>query len=109
MFFWNRPKVEKLSAQELKQMLDNKEKFILIDVRTPQEFAAGHIPKAKNVPLQMMEGKIKSVAPKMDDPIVLYCHSGSRSNTAARFMLSLGYTNVKSFPGIAYWSYDLKR
>lgn len=109
MFFWNRPKIEKLSAQELKEMLDNKAKFTLIDVRTPQEFTAGHIPKAKNIPLQTFESKLKSIIPDLDEPVVLYCHSGSRSNTAARFMMSLGYTNVKTFPGIIQWHYELKK
>ncbi len=90
-------------------MMDNKEKFTLIDVRTPQEFATGYIPGAKNVPTTSFMDKIEKVAPKKDALIVIYCQSGMRSAQAARAMIQLGYTNVKNFGAIMNWRHELKR
>ena len=52
---------------------------LLLDVRTPGEYAEGHIPGAKNLPLQSLDG-IASVAPAKDTPLFLYCRSGARSS-----------------------------
>jgi rhodanese-related sulfurtransferase len=70
-------------------------KYIVIDVREPYEFAGGHVKGALNIPpADLMTGAeaLKDV-PK-DTPIILYCRSGARSNTAAHILRSLGYTNL---------------
>ncbi len=107
--FWNRSKFETVSSEELKQLLDEGQQFTLIDVRTPQEFASGHIPKAKNVPNQLLMEKIISVVPKKDAPLILYCHSGQRSKVAGKMLISMGYTNIRLYGGIIRWPYDLKK
>lgn len=66
----------------------------LIDVRTPAEFAAGHIVRAKNIPLNdILANKLPDSITK-DSPIYVYCRSGSRSHQAAKHLIEAGYTNV---------------
>ena len=68
---------------------------IFIDVREPYEYEAGHVAGAINIPpFDLMRGadELKDVA--KDTPIVLYCHSGSRSNVAMHMLKGMGYTNL---------------
>lgn len=76
----------------------------IIDVRTPEEFAAGHVPGAINFPVERMEaGKFPDV--KKDSSIALYCRSGRRATSAHEMMKSAGFTNVRNMGGLD----DLKR
>ena len=109
MFLFNRLGAAKITPQELKEMMERKEKFTLIDVRTPQEFMTGHIPGSKNVPTSSFMDKIEKVVPKKDSLVVLYCQSGMRSAQAARAMSQLGYGNVKNLGAISKWSFGLKK
>lgn len=59
----------------------------LVDVRTPGEFAAGHIPGAINVPVQQLDTRMSELQPK-ETAIVVYCRSGRRSGNAARMLKS---------------------
>jgi rhodanese-related sulfurtransferase len=74
----------------------------LVDVRTPAEFAAGHIPGAVNIPVQELERRMRELEPK-DRPIVLYCRSGNRSGRAARMLKSAGYTNIHDLGPMSRW------
>jgi len=72
---------------------------LLLDVRTPQEFAEGHIPCSENVPLN----DIESICERRlgcDVPVFVYCHSGARSHQAARALRELGFTSVRNIGGI---------
>jgi rhodanese-related sulfurtransferase len=73
----------------------------LIDVRTPEEFASGHLPDAVNIPLQEMNTRLGEIA--SDKPVVLYCRSGNRSNQAAQLLGAEGYTQVLDLGGIQAW------
>ncbi len=72
---------------------------ILLDVRTPEEYASGHIPDSCNLPLMEME-LIEKAVPEKDAPIFLYCQSGNRSRQAKAILEQLGYCNVKNIGGI---------
>ena len=76
---------------------------VLLDVRTPQEYQAGHIPGSKNVPLQQLE-QIEYVSVKKDTPLFVYCHSGARSSQAVKALARMGYTSVKNIGGIAAYT-----
>ena len=65
----------------------------VIDVRTPSEFCSGSYPGAKNIPLDKLNSKLKSLGAK-DDPLVVYCASGSRSAQAAKILKAAGFTDV---------------
>lgn len=72
---------------------------LLLDVRTPEEYAESHIPQSRNLPLQQIE-KIASVAADKEKPLFVYCRSGARSGRAVDYMKRLGYQNAVNIGGI---------
>ncbi|WP_234124188.1 rhodanese-like domain-containing protein [Clostridium hydrogenum] len=99
----------KINDEKLKEMLESSTPPILFDVRTPEEYSTGHIPKSKNVPVQNFENSIKKMNLKTDSPIVVYCQSGMRSSKAYGILHQLGFKEVYNLGGIGNWHYDLKR
>jgi len=75
---------------------------LLLDVRTPEEFASGHIAGAVNIPLDTLESRMSEV-PK-DQPVVVYCRSGNRSAQAADLLEEAGYSNIRDLGGITAWT-----
>ena len=76
-----------------------KAKGIWIDVRTPEEFAEGHIQGAVNIPVDQITGKIAAVSPNKNAPINLYCRSGRRAEAALQELKKMGYTQVSNHGG----------
>ncbi|WP_038057408.1 rhodanese-like domain-containing protein [Thermus amyloliquefaciens] len=70
---------------------------VVVDVRTPQEFASGHVPGALNLPVEAIAQWGDSL-PK-DKPVYLYCRSGNRSRQAAEYLKKKGYTNLYNLEG----------
>lgn len=81
---------------------------VLLDVRTPQEYQEGHIPKSKNVPLQMINKNTSAVGAK-ETPLFVYCYSGSRSSQAVDALKRMGYTNVINIGGISSYTGKVER
>ncbi len=75
----------------LKEWLDGK--ALVVDVRTPGEFASGHHPRAVNIPVDQVESRLKEFGDK-SQPIVVYCASGVRSSRAKQTLESAGYSSV---------------
>ncbi len=73
---------------------DGDEDALLIDVRTPAEYASGHVDGAVNLPLNRFVQEYAGVAPDKDRQIILYCQSGGRSGQAAQFLLQRNYKKV---------------
>ena len=71
---------------------------VLVDVREADEYIAGHIPGAINLPLSALQ-TVDIPFPK-DSPVYVYCLAGTRAGRAVRFLQSTGYTNVKNIGGI---------
>ncbi len=70
-------------------------KRLIIDVREPFEYAAGHVQGAINIPpSEIMSGSAQLSAVPKDTELILYCRSGSRSRTAAMLLTQQGYTNI---------------
>ncbi|MBO8138179.1 MAG: rhodanese-like domain-containing protein [Desulfotomaculum sp.] len=95
-----------ITAGELKEMLDSSSDILMIDVREPYEYNAGHIAGSILRPL----GKIESWSKELDKdkPIVLICRSGNRSAQAARCLVDQGFTNVMNLKGgVKAWPYGL--
>lgn len=80
---------------------------LVIDVRSSEEFAAGHLPGARLIPHYRIGAEIVAVAPDKDTPIVLYCRSGRRSQIARQALLELGYTQVVDAGGYEQLKSDL--
>ncbi len=78
-----------------------KGRILWIDVRTPQEFAQGHLSNAISIPYHQIAKKIATVAPNKRQEIHLYCHSGRRAQIALETLKKLGYINVQNRGGLA--------
>lgn len=94
MFGFSFPKIPQISAEEFKAAVDKKENFILIDVRTKDEYQRGKIKGSINIPLDKVKNNILEKVPNKSARIYVYCFSGSRSVYAVEMMTKLGYTNV---------------
>lgn len=102
VMFWG---VVNLKPEEF-QAMRKKYPGPLIDVREPHEFWSGHLPEANNIPL----GQVNQITKKWnkDEPLYLYCRSGSRSAIAARLLKKAGYKRVYNLHGgIQAWPYPL--
>jgi len=73
---------------------------VIIDVRTTEEFAGGHVAGAVNVPLDQLGEKIESVVPDRQQPVLIYCLSGTRSALARRILLSKNYCEIHNLGSI---------
>ncbi|WP_312833884.1 rhodanese-like domain-containing protein [Comamonas sp.] len=79
--------------------LINREKAVVVDVSDAQEFSAGHISNAKNVPLDQLEAQLPTVVKNKALPLILVCAQGQRSQRAVAVAKKLGYTNVQALAG----------
>ena len=94
-----------ITAEEAKQIMDSEEGYIILDVRTQEEYDQGHIPGAVVIPHEKISEKAEEVLTDKDQLILVYCRSGRRSKIAAEALVELGYTNIKEFGGIIDWPY----
>lgn len=94
MFGFLSPKVPQIEAAELKSAIDNGENCVILDVRTKGEFEKGSIKGSVNVPIDLIETRIKDIVLNKEIKIYVYCLSGSRSAAAVASLLTMGYTNV---------------
>ena len=94
---------EQISASEAKSIMDSQTDYIIIDARTEEEFAEGHIKGAILIPEYEIAARAEKEIPQKDALILVYCRSGRRSKIASEELVELGYTNVKEFGGIIDW------
>ena len=95
-----------ITAQEAKEIMDTREGYIILDVRTQEEYDQGHIPGAILIPDTEIEARAEAVLTDKDQLILVYCRSGRRSKLASEILVELGYTNIREFGGIIDWPYD---
>ena len=95
---------KQISMDEAVVMMEEETDYIILDVRTPEEFAEKHIPGAINVPNETIKSKKISELPREDQLILVYCRSGNRSKQASDKLAKMGYTNVYEFGGINDWT-----
>ena len=96
-----------ITAEEAKQIMDSQEGYIILDVRSQEEFDLGHIPGAILIPDTEINARAEEVLPDKDQLILVYCRSGRRSKLAAADLAELGYINIKEFGGIIDWPYEI--
>ena len=100
-----------ISMDEAVNMMEQETGYIILDVRRPDEYAAGHIPNAINVANESIgtdEMDEISELPDKDQLIMVYCRSGRRSKEAAEKLVKLGYTNIVEFGGILDWKGEIE-
>ena len=86
--------VQKVSAADVKATIDKKDKAILLDVRDPGEFAAGHLPGAMNISRGTLEFNVFNKIKDQNAKIIVYCKTAGRSTLATKTMNDLGYKNA---------------
>ncbi|PJG84484.1 rhodanese-like domain-containing protein [Conservatibacter flavescens] len=99
------PILAQTDTQNAAQVQIQKAAGVWIDVRSEEEFNAGHLQDAVNVPHEQIEAEISRIEPNKDAPINLYCRSGRRAESAMNVLKHLGYTNVTNHGGYE----DLKK
>ena len=97
-----------ITAEEAKQIMDSEEGYIILDVRTQEEYDEGHIPGAIVISHEEIAEKAEGVLTDKNQLILVYCRSGRRSKIAAEALVELGYTNIKEFGGIIDWPYEVE-
>ena len=92
-----------INMDEAITMMEEESSYIILDVRTPEEFADKHIPGAINIPNETISTEEIPELPDKDQLILMYCRSGNRSKQASEKLVALGYTNIVEFGGINDW------
>ena len=92
-----------VSMDEAIAMMEEENDYIILDVRTPEEFAEKHIPDAINIPNETIGTEEIPELPDKEQLILVYCRSGNRSKQASDKLVRLGYTNIVEFGGINDW------
>ncbi len=98
-----------ITATEAKTIMDEGGDYVILDVRTEEEFAEGHVPGAILIPHDRINAQASEKLPDKDKLILVYCRSGRRSKLAAEALLALGYKNIKEFGGIIDWPYETEK
>ena len=96
-----------ISMDEAVTMMAQETGYIFLDVRRPDEFAAGHIPNAINIANESIGTDEIPELPDKNQLIMVYCRSGRRSKEAAEKLVKLGYTNIVEFGGILDWKGEI--
>lgn len=97
-----------VSMEEAVDMMAKEENYIILDVRTTEEFAEKHIPNAINIPNETIGSEELAELPDKNQLILVYCRSGNRSKQASEKLTALGYTNIYEFGGINNWTGELE-
>lgn len=97
---------QQITPNQAKEIMDTEQDYIIIDARTEEEFAQGHIEGAILIPEYEVKERAEKQLPEKDALILVYCRSGRRSKIASEELVNLGYTNVKEFGGIIDWPYE---
>ncbi|PCI59140.1 MAG: sulfurtransferase [Gammaproteobacteria bacterium] len=99
-----------ISQQALQKIMsaDNKGKVVLLDVRTPQEYAAGHVPGAINISHTEIKANLAKLLPHKNDTVIVYCRSGHRAGIAAEILANNGFTKLQHLSGDMNGWYEAK-
>lgn len=97
-----------ITPAQAKELMDTEENYVILDVRTQEEYAESHIPGAILIPDYEIAETAETILKDKDQLILVYCRSGRRSKLAAQELEKLGYTNIKEFGGIIDWPYEVE-
>lgn len=95
---------KQISMDEAVSMMETEENYIILDVRTLEEFKSKHIPGAICVPNETIGNNDIPSLPDKNQMILVYCRSGNRSKQASQKLADMGYTNIYEFGGINEWT-----
>ena len=95
-----------VGTEEAVKLMEAETDYVILDVRTREEYAAAHIPGAICIPNETIGTEEIAQLPDRKQLILVYCRSGNRSKQAAEKLVQLGYTNIVEFGGINAWTGD---
>lgn len=98
-----------ITAQEAKDLMDSETGYLILDVRTQDEYEEGHIMGAVLIPDYEIAERAEKELPDKEQLILVYCRSGRRSKGASAELASMGYKNVREFGGIIDWPFDVTK
>jgi rhodanese-related sulfurtransferase len=108
-FMFNNKNVKNVSADEAFKLINENKNLVVLDVRTKGEFESGHIPKAKNIPVQQLAARINELNKYKAIPILVHCASGGRSPSAVKALINNEFTQVYHLNrGLTSWKHQLK-
>ena len=96
-----------VTTDEAISIMEEEKDYIILDVRTPEEYKSKHIPGAINIPNETIGTAEIPELPNKDQLIMVYCRSGRRSKEASEKLVKLGYTNIVEFGGILDWKGEI--
>ena len=102
----NAVEYHKITAAQAKKMMDEGQPYILLDVRTDEEWEEKRINGSVLIPDYEIRDRVPEELPDKNVLILVYCRSGRRSADASRELIDMGYTNVYDFGGIIDWPYE---
>ena len=93
-----------VSPEEAAAMMEEETGYIILDVRTQEEYETAHIPGAICIPNETIGTEDIPELPDKEQLILVYCRSGNRSKQASEKLAKQGYTNIVEFGGINSWT-----
>lgn len=107
---FNNKNVKNINADEAHKLINENKSMVILDVRTKGEFDSGHIPKAKNIPVESISSRVKELDKYKDSPILVHCASGGRSPSAVKVLVNNNFTQVYHLSsGLMSWRHQLKK
>jgi len=103
----NETTIRYVSMDEITKIMEENKNYIILDVRTIEEFNQGHIPDAICIPNETIDNSVINKLPDKNQLILIYCRSGNRSKQATEKLKNLGYTNLIEFGGIIDWKGEI--
>ena len=97
-----------ISMEDAMDVMAERTDYLILDVRTQEEFASGHIPGAICIPNESISPDVLQQLPDKNQLLLVYCRSGNRSKQASQKLADLGYTNVVEFGGIRDWPGEIE-
>ena len=102
--------IKNVTAEEAYKLINEDNEFVILDVRTKEEYDDGHIPGAKLVPVQILPMKLAELDKYKDKPVLVYCASGGRSPRAVDTLANNSFKNIYHLSrGISSWRYSVTR
>lgn len=98
-----------ITSEEAKNIMDSEEHYVILDVRTQEEYDKGHIKNAVLIPDYEINEMAEEMLPDKEQLILVYCRSGRRSKIASENLADMGYSNIREFGGIIDWEYEIER
>ncbi|MBO5115686.1 MAG: rhodanese-like domain-containing protein [Peptococcaceae bacterium] len=96
-----------ITMEDAAVLLESENDYLILDVRTEQEYFSGHIPGAMCIPNEDIDETVVEILTDKEQVIFVYCRSGNRSKQAAEKLANLGYTNIVEIGGVKDWPGDL--